>query len=47
MMLRGVFDLDEHMARDAMIPRTEVDAVSHDATVADVLDLFQEELRER
>ncbi len=47
MMLRGVFDLDEHMARDAMIPRTEVDAVAHDATVADVLDLFQEELRER
>ena len=47
MMLRGVFDLDEHTARDAMIPRTEVDAVAHDATVADVLDLFKEELRER
>jgi len=47
MMLRGVFDLDDHTARDAMIPRTEVDAVAHDATVADVLDLFKEELRER
>jgi CBS domain containing-hemolysin-like protein len=47
MMLRGVFDLDEHTARDAMIPRTEVDALAHDATVADVLDLFTEELRER
>lgn len=47
MMLRGVFDLDEHTARDAMIPRTELDAVAHDATVADVLDLFKEELRER
>ena len=30
-----------------MIPRTEVEAVSHDATVADVLQLFKEELRER
>ncbi len=47
MMLRGVFDLDEHTARDAMIPRTEVDAVEHTATVADVLTLFKEELRER
>ena len=47
MMLRGVFDLDDHTARDAMIPRTEVDAVAHDATVADVLDLVREELRER
>lgn len=47
MMLRGVFDLDDHTARDAMIPRTEVDAVEHTATVADVLDLFKEELRER
>jgi putative hemolysin len=47
MMLRGVFDLDEHTARDAMIPRTEVDAVEHTATVGDVLELFKEELRER
>jgi len=47
MMLRGVFDLDDHTARDAMIPRTEVDAVEHTATVAGVLDLFREELRER
>ncbi len=46
-MLRGVFDLDEHTARDAMIPRTEVDAVEHTATVADLLSLFKEELRER
>lgn len=46
-MLRGVFDLDDHTARDAMIPRTEVDGVEHTATVADVLTLFKEELRER
>ena len=46
-MLRGVFDLDDHTARDAMVPRTEVDAVEHTATVADVLALFKEELRER
>ncbi len=47
MMLRGVFDLDEHTARDAMVPRTEVEAVEHNATVADVLSIFKEELRER
>lgn len=47
MMLRGVFDLDEHTARDAMIPRTEVDGVENTAIVADVLKLFKEELRER
>ncbi len=46
-MLRGVFDLDEHTARDAMIPRTEVEAIPHTAVVADVLALFKEELRER
>lgn len=46
-MLRGVFDLDDHTARDAMIPRTEVDAVEHTDTVADVLALFKEDLRER
>ncbi|MCP3871514.1 MAG: DUF21 domain-containing protein [Gammaproteobacteria bacterium] len=47
MMLRGVFDLDEHSARDAMVPRTELEAVEHTDTIADVLDLFKEELRER
>jgi len=47
MMLRGVFDLDDHTARDAMIPRTEVEGVPHTSTVADVLRLFREELRER
>jgi CBS domain containing-hemolysin-like protein len=30
-----------------MIPRTEVDGVAHDATVADLLEIFKEELRER
>jgi len=47
MMLRGVFDLDDHTARDAMIPRTEVDGVENTAVVGDVLKLFKEELRER
>ena len=35
MMLRGVFDLDDHTDRDAMVPRTEVEAVDVTATVAD------------
>ena len=47
MMLRGVFDLDEHTARDAMVPRTEVEAVEDTETVTDLLKLFREQLRER
>ncbi len=47
MMLRGVFDLDDHTARDAMIPRTEVEALPHTSTVDDVLSLFREDHRER
>lgn len=41
-MIRGVFDLDEHRVRDAMIPRTDIIAVSRDNTVGDVLRLFNE-----
>ncbi len=47
MMLRGVFDLDDHTARDAMVPRTEVEAVEHTSTVADVLAVFKVQMRER
>ncbi len=46
-MLRGVFDLDDHIARDAMIPRTEIEAVDINSNVGDVFTLFKEELRER
>ena len=41
-MIRGVFDLDEHRVRDAMIPRTDISGISKDATVADALKLFKE-----
>ena len=41
MMIRGVFDLDEHTVREAMIPRTDLLAVSCDATIAEVLRLFK------
>ena len=41
-MIRGVFDLDEHRVRDAMIPRTDISAISKGATVADALKLFNE-----
>jgi len=47
MMLRGVFDLDDHTARDAMVPRTEILALAHDGTVADTLNLFRTERRDR
>jgi CBS domain containing-hemolysin-like protein len=41
-MIRGVFDLDEHRVRDAMVPRTDISAVSKDSKVGDVLKLFNE-----
>ncbi len=41
-MIRGVFDLDEHRVRDAMVPRTDISAVSTEAKVGDVLKLFHE-----
>ncbi|MCB1761034.1 MAG: HlyC/CorC family transporter [Gammaproteobacteria bacterium] len=41
-MIRGVFDLDEHRVRDAMVPRTDIIAVSRDDKVEDVLRLFNE-----
>jgi len=41
-MIRGVFDLDEQLVRDAMIPRTDVTAIRLDATVADALNMFME-----
>jgi len=47
MMLRGIFDLDDHTARDAMVPRTELITLPGDATVADALGLFKEERRTR
>lgn len=41
-MIRGVFDLDEHRVRDAMVPRTDITAVNKSATVGDILQLFNE-----
>ncbi len=46
-MLRGVFDLDDHTARDAMVPRTDIHALAHDETIGDALKLFRSERRER
>jgi putative hemolysin len=40
-MIRGVFDLDEHTVRDAMIPRTDILALSSDSTLADALKFFK------
>ena len=42
MMIRGVFDLDEHNVREAMIPRTDLLAISSDANVSDVLKMFKQ-----
>jgi CBS domain containing-hemolysin-like protein len=41
-MIRGVFDLDEHRVRDAMIPRTDISALSKDAKLSDALRMFNE-----
>lgn len=40
-MIRGVFDLGEHTVREAMIPRTEILALSKDAPLSDALQLFR------
>ncbi|MBF0283458.1 MAG: HlyC/CorC family transporter [Magnetococcales bacterium] len=41
-MIRGVFDLDEHTVRDAMIPRTEILALAKDASLGEAMKLFKE-----
>ncbi len=46
-MIRHVFDLDDHIAREAMIPRTDIVAVPDDACIGDVLKRFQGEHHER
>ena len=41
-MIRGVFNLDEHTVREAMVPRTETLALSKDASLANALRLFRD-----
>jgi len=41
-MIRGVFDLDEHTVREAMIPRTEILAFAEDDTVEQILEVFKD-----
>ncbi len=41
-MIQGVFNLDEHTVREAMVPRTEILALSKDASLADALRLFRD-----
>ena len=46
-MLEGVFEFSEKNAREVMTPRTEIDALPHDATLADVLAFVEETGRSR
>ncbi len=41
-MIRGVFKLDEHTVREAMIPRTRIRALAQDETLADALRVFRD-----
>ncbi|MFN8080517.1 MAG: hemolysin family protein [Kineosporiaceae bacterium] len=41
-MIRGVFELDEHTVREAMIPRTQIRALAKDDTVGDALQFFRD-----
>jgi CBS domain containing-hemolysin-like protein len=36
-MIRGVFKLDEHTVREAMVPRTRIRALDEEDTLADAL----------
>lgn len=42
-MIRGVFNLDEQSVRSAMVPRTDILALSQDATLTEALQFFKEE----
>jgi CBS domain containing-hemolysin-like protein len=46
-MLEGVFEFSEKNARRVMTPRTEIDAIPHDATLADILAIVEESGRSR
>jgi CBS domain containing-hemolysin-like protein len=46
-MLEGVFEFSEKNARKVMTPRTEIDALPHDATLAEVLTIVEETGRSR
>ena len=46
-MLEGVFEFSEKNARKVMTPRTEIDAIPHDATLEDVLMIVEESGRSR
>ena len=41
-MIRGVFELDEHSVREAMVPRTQIRALPQDTTLADTLRFFRD-----
>ena len=41
-MIRGVFNLDEHTVREAMVPRTEIMALSKGETLSDALRMFRD-----
>jgi CBS domain containing-hemolysin-like protein len=46
-MIEGVFEFSEKNARKVMTPRTEIDAIPHDATLADVLAIVEDSGRSR
>jgi CBS domain containing-hemolysin-like protein len=46
-MLEGVFEFSEKNAREVMTPRTEVDALSIDATLDETIELIEETQRSR
>jgi len=46
-MIEGVFEFSEKNARKVMTPRTEIDAIPHDANLADVLAIVEESGRSR
>ncbi len=41
-MIRGVFALDEHVVREAMVPRTQIRALVQDTTLAEALGFFRD-----
>jgi CBS domain containing-hemolysin-like protein len=46
-MIQGVFDLDEHTAREVMVPRTKVVGLHKDMTIRESLEIFRQERHHR
>jgi CBS domain containing-hemolysin-like protein len=46
-MIRGVFDMEDRMAKEIMVPRTRMIGISNEATLNDAMQIFRQERHHR